>query len=191
MIAANAKVTIDDTYEAAYGKRISAVPESGDTGEVFRRMKHATEYFQKVLKRFGVRDADKYILTSIDAATGKGYTLFAVVYRPYDSIRVTDKYDGTTVRSFTKEDRLYYEPYAKDVNGRNIDTVVDFAGLPREFITTQKGEALMLTMAANSVVNEKKTPDYWDIEKRWISGEYEAIVDQKMNSVKNKMKIGD
>jgi hypothetical protein len=58
MIAANAKVTLDDTYEAAYGKRISAVPESGDTGEVFRRMKHATEYFQRVLKRYGVNDAD-------------------------------------------------------------------------------------------------------------------------------------
>ncbi len=42
MIAANAKVTLDDTYEAAYGKRINAVPESGDTGETFRRMKHAT-----------------------------------------------------------------------------------------------------------------------------------------------------
>jgi hypothetical protein len=27
----------------------------------------------------------------------------------------------------------------------------------------------MLTMAANSVVNEKHTPDYWDIEKRWIA----------------------
>jgi hypothetical protein len=63
--------------------------------------------------------------------------------------------------------------------------------MPRDFITTQKGQALMLTMAANSVVNEKRTPDYWDIEKRWIAGEYEAIVEQKMNSVKNKMKIGD
>jgi hypothetical protein len=49
----------------------------------------------------------------------------------------------------------------------------------------------MLTMAANSVINEKRMPDYWDIEKRWIAGESEEIVDQKMSSVKNKMKIGD
>lgn len=47
----------------------------------------------------------------------------------------------------------------------------------------------MLTMAANSVANEKKSPEYWGIEKRWIAGEFEEIVDRKMSSVKNKMKI--
>jgi len=191
MIAANAKITIDDTYEAAYGKRINAVDKSGDTGEVFRRMKHATEYFQKVLRRYGVHDADHYILTSIDTATGKGYTLFAVVYRPQSTIRVRDKADGSTPRTYTREDRLYYEPFEKDVSGKKLDIIIDWAGLPREYITTQKGQALMLTMAANSVVNEKKSSDYWEIEKRWIAGEYESIVDQKMSAVRNKMKIGD
>jgi hypothetical protein len=191
MVAANAKVTIDDTYEAAYGKRISAVDKSGDTGEVFRRMKHATEYFQKVLRRYGVHDADNYILTSIDTATGKGYTLFAVVYRPQKTIRVLDKADVSTPREYTREDRLYYEPFEKDASGRKLDVIIDWAGLQREYITTQKGQALMLTMAANSVVNDKRTPDYWELEKRWVAGEHEAIVDQKMTSVKNKMKIGD
>jgi hypothetical protein len=189
MVAANAKVTLDDTYEAAYGKRINAVPESGDTGETFRRMKHATEYFQKVLSRYGVPNADNYILTSIDTANSKGYTLFAAVYRPAGTIKVVDKYDGATVRTFNKEDRLYYEPFEKDVTGKKVDTIIDWAGLPRDFITTQKGQALMLTMAANSVVNEKRTPEYWDIEKRWLAGEFETIVEQKMSSVKNKMKI--
>ncbi len=189
MIAANAKITIDDTYEAAYGKRISAVDKSGDTGEVFRRMKHATEYFQKVLRRYGVHDAENYILTSIDTATGKGYTLFAVVYRPHTTVRVPDKAEGSTPRTYTREDRLYYEPFERDLNGKKLDTIIDWAGLPREYITTQKGQALMLTMAANSVINEKKSPEYWDIEKRWIAGEYESIVDEKMSSVRNKMKI--
>jgi hypothetical protein len=118
MVAANAKVTLDDTYEAAYGKRISAVPESGDTGETFRRMKHASEYFQKVLSRYGVPNAENYILTSIDTATSKGYTLFAAVYRPANTIKVVDKYDGTIIRTFGKDDRLYYEPYEKDVTGK-------------------------------------------------------------------------
>ena len=189
MIAANAKITLDDTYEAAYGKRIKAVDPSGDTGEVFRRMKHATEYFQRVLRRYGVHDADNYILTSIDTATGKGYTLFAVVYRPQAEITVKDKYDGSTPRTFSRDDRLYYEPFEKDINGRKLDVIIDWAGMPRDFITTQKGQALMLTMAANSVVNEKKSPEYWDIEKRWIAGEYESIVDEKMSVVRNKMKI--
>lgn len=189
MIASNAKVTLDDTYESAYGKRISGVAASGDTGEAFQRMKHASEYFQKVLGRYGVKDANHYILTSIDTANSKGFTLFAVVYRPFDTIKVIDKYDGVTVRTFSSSDRLYYEPFEKDVNGRRIDTVVDWSGLPRELIKTQKAQAVMLTMAANMVVNEKRSPEYWDVEKRWIAGEFEEITEQKMNAVRNKMKI--
>lgn len=189
MINANAKVTLDDTYESAYGKRISAVPETGETGEVFRRMKHATEYFQKVLARYGVKDPGKYILTSIDTANSMGYTLFAVVYRPYDSITVIDKYDGKTVRTFTKDDRLFYEPFEQDVQGRRLDTVIDWTGMARDVIETQKAQAVLLTIAANSVVNGKKSPEYWDAEKRWIAGEYRPIVEQKMSDVRNKMKI--
>ncbi|MDA8125008.1 MAG: hypothetical protein M0009_07470 [Deltaproteobacteria bacterium] len=189
LIAANAKVTLDDTYESAYGKRISAVPQTGDTGEVFRRMKHASEYFQKVLTRYGVKDAGHYFLTSIDTANNQGYTLFAVIYRPSDSVTVIDKYDGKTVRTFTREDRLYYEPFARDAQGRPLDTVIDWAGLARDFYATQKAQAVLITMAANAVVNEKRSLDYWDIENRWIAGEFEAIVEQRMNSVKNKMKL--
>ena len=191
MIAANAKITLDDTYESAYGKRIKAIPETGDTGEVFQRMKHASEYFQKVLRRYGVPNANNYILTSIDTASPKGYTLFAVVYRPANSIKVIDKYDGTTVRHFDSGDRLFYEPFAKDINGRSLDTIIDWAAMPREYVKTQKAQALLLTMAANSVVNEKRSTDYWEIEKRWIAGEYLEITEQKMNSVRNKMKIDD
>jgi len=191
MIAANAKITLDDTYESAYGKRINAVPETGDTGELFQRMKHASEYFQKVLHRYGVPNADNYILTSIDTANAKGYTLFAVVYRPAGAIRVIDKYDGATIRNFESSDRLFYEPYARDVNGKPLDTIIDWAGMPREFFKTQKAQALLLTMAANSVANEKRSPEYWDIEKRWIAGEFQEITEQKMNAVKNKMKISD
>jgi hypothetical protein len=189
LIEANAKVTLDDTYESAYGKRISAVPATGDTGEVFRRMMHASEYFQKVLARYGVKDARHYFLTSIDTANNQGYTLFAVIYRPLDSITVIDKYDGKTVRTFTREDRLYYEPFARDAQGRSLDTVIDWAGLARDFYATQKAQAVLITMAANSVVNEKRSPDYWETESRWIGGDFEAIVEQRMNSVKNKMSL--
>ncbi len=189
LIAANAQVTLDDTYEYAYGKRIAAVPEDGDTGETFRRMKHATEYFQKILARYGVKDPQHYILTSIDTANNMGFTLFAVVYRPYDTIAVIDKYDGKTPRTFQREDRLYYEPFEKNAQGELLDAVVDWAGMEREFILTQKAQAIMLTLAANQVVAGKKSPDYWDVEKRWIAGEYRSIVAQKMTSIKNKMKL--
>ncbi len=49
--------------------------------------------------------------------------------------------------------------------------------------------AIMLTLAANQVVMGKKSPDYWDVERRWIAGEYRSIVAQKMTSLKNKMKL--
>ena len=189
MILANAKITLDDTYESAYGKRISAVPDTGGTGEVFRRMRHATEYLQKVLKRCGVAHPEHYILTSIDTADSGGYTLFAVVYRPSGTIRVIDKYDGKTIRTFERADRLFFEPFEKDVIGQPLDVIVDWAGISRDFIGTQKAQAILLTMAANSIMNGKRSPDYWDAERRWIAGEYRAVVEERASAVKNKMKL--
>ncbi|MBF0396912.1 MAG: hypothetical protein HQK78_09080 [Desulfobacterales bacterium] len=187
LIDANAKLTLDDTYESAYGKRISEVPESGDTGEVFRRMKHATKYFQKILKKYGEPNYDKYILTSIDTFTDKGYTLFAVIYRPMQVIKVIDKYDARTVREFSSEDRLFYEPFEKDMNNKPIDMIIDWAGLEKKYMSTQKGQAILMTMAANSVLNGKKSPEYWDIEREWIAGKFLDIVNEKMDNVRKKM----
>jgi hypothetical protein len=42
-----------------------------------------------------------------------------------------------------------------------------------------------------NTANEKRSPDYRDIEKRRIAGEYQEITEQKMSAVKNKMKISD
>jgi len=189
MIDAQASITLDDTYESAYGKRLNQVPETGETGEVFRRMKHATNYFQKVLKGYGVRDADRYILTSIDTATNKGYTLFAVVYRPLDTINVIDKYDSNYTRNFYKKDRLFYEPFENDINGRPLDIIVDWAGLPKEFTKTQKAQAILITMAANAVVEGRKSHDYWETERSWIDGKFLEITENKMNAVRESMKI--
>ena len=189
MVEAQAQIGLDDTYEAAYGTKLADVPESGDTGEVFRRMKHATERFQKVLNAYGVNDAERYILTSIDTANKDGFTLFAVVYRPEDSIRVFDKYNASTVRNFTKEDRLFYEPFKKDVNGRSLDGIVDWAAMPREDIKTQKAQAILITLAANSVVESKKSPEYWEIEHRWIAGQFREITNERLVAVRERMSL--
>lgn len=180
MIDAQAKITLDDTYESIYGKRLSRVPEDGDTGEVFRRMKHATVHFQKVLRYYGVSDYESYLLTSIDTASDDGYTLFAVVYRPMDRIEVNDRQDSSVVRRLTREDRLFYEPYSHDINGNALDTIIDWAGLQRPTIKTQKAQAMMITVAANSVVNHKRSPEYWRVEKRWMGGEYQQIAEKRM-----------
>jgi hypothetical protein len=189
LINGQAKITLDDTYESAYGKRLSTVPETGDTGEVFRRMKHATQYFQRVLKRYGVYEAEDYILTSIDTANSQGYTLFAVIHRPVDRIKVYDKYNPSITREFTKEERLFYEPFREDKQGRLLDSVIDFAGLPRDLVKSQKAQAILITIAANSVLEQKRSPEYWDIEKRWIGGEFREITEKRLNEVKRAMQI--
>ena len=186
---AQAKVTLDDTYSSAYGKRISQVGPEGDTGEVFRRMKHASEYFQKILKRYGVPDPEHYILASIDTANKDGATLFAVVYRSANSISIIDKYDGTTTRKYTSEDRLYYEPFETDMNGRPLDVIIDWAGVPVEYSKTQKQQAVLLTLAANAVVEGRKRSDYWAAEKRWIAGNFREIVQQQDDKVRKAMQI--
>ena len=189
MIKAQAKITLDDTYEGAYGKRINQVNPSGDTGEVFRRMKHASEYFQKVLTHHGVTNPSNYILTSIDTANKNGFTLFAVVYRPAKSITVIDKYDGKTIRTFTSEDRLYFEPFQSDAKGNSLDVIVDWAGIPADQYSIQKQQAVLLTLAANAVASEKMRTDYWTAEKRWIGGEYETIMKAQNQKVEKAMGI--
>jgi hypothetical protein len=189
MIEAQAAITLDDTYETAYGKRLTQVPETGDTGEVFRRMKHASFYFQKVLKTYGIHEADRYILTSIDTANSEGFTLFAVVYRPQDTIQVANKYDPTIIRTFHRADRMFYEPFAKDIHGNNLDTIIDWTGIPRDYIKTQKAQAILLTMAANSVISQRSEPGYWEAEQRWIAGDYKQITERKAIQVRKKLKI--
>lgn len=186
---AQAKVTLDDTYESAYGKRLDQVSADGDTGEVFRRMKHATEYFQKVLKRYGVPDPQHYILTSIDTANKDGATLFAVVYRPTKSITVLDKYDQKTLRTFTADDRLFYEPFQTDINGKQLDIIVDWAGVPIDHYKTQKQQAVLLTLAANAVAEGRKRSDYWMAEKRWIAGEFFSVLKQQNDKVQKSLGV--
>lgn len=189
LIKAQAQVTLDDTYESAYGKRIDQVAPSGDTGETFRRMKHATEYFQKVLARHGTPDASSYILTSIDTANKNGYTLFAVVYRPVKNITVIDKYDGKTIRNFSSDDRLYFEPFQTDAKGNSLDTVVDWGGLSTDQYSSQKQQAVLLTLAANAVATGKKRDDYWEAERRWIAGQYAEVIKAQSQKVEKAMAI--
>ncbi len=152
-------------------------------------MKHATDYFQKVLKDYGVPDWDRYILTSIDTANDDGYTLFAVVYRPVDQITVVDKYNSSLNRTFNKTERLSYEPYERDISGNSLDTIIDYAGLPRKHVQNQKAQAILITMAANAVVQGRRSPDYWQAEKDWIAGDYLRITETGFNRVKKSLGI--
>ena len=44
--------------------------------------------------------------------------------------------------------------------------------MPREYIKTQKAQAILIILAANAVIEGRKDASYWEIERRWIVGEY-------------------
>lgn len=189
MLKASAHLTLEDTYESAYGTSLQQVPATGETGVVFQRMKQATLYFQRVLKQYGVKNSQFYILTSVDTANQQGYTLLAVVYRPTNAIQVYDKYHPKTLLSLQSEDRLFYEPYRTHAVGQLLDNVVDWAAVPRDSLQTQKGQAVLLTLAANAVISDKRSTDYWSIEQRWNAGEYRQITEQRLTYVQQRMGI--
>lgn len=189
MMKASARLTLEDTYESAYGTSLQKVAANGETGVVFQRMKNATTYFQKILQQYGVPNSQAYILTSVDTANDQGYTLLAVVYRPMTSIQVMDKYHPNAVLNLQNNERLFYEPYRVNTAGKALDTVIDWAAVPRDSVQTQKGQAVLLTLAANAVINEKRSADYWAIEQRWIAGEARQITEQRLAKVQQRMGI--
>ena len=64
--------------------------------------------------------------------------------------------------------------------------------LLREFvedIKTQKAQALLITLAANSVIEGKRSLEYWEIERQWIAGEYQQITAERLWVVRERMQI--
>ena len=173
METAGSNVTLNQTYQYAYNRPLKTVPKSGHTGKVFRHLGEATVYFQNVLKGYGVKDADRYFITAVRTADRDGYTLYSLVYRP--SRRITVRDGSGRVRTLGPRDRLFYRPHERDANGAPLDAVIDWAGVPRTTIKTQKGQAILMTLAANSVLINRRSDGYWDVEKRWIDGQHREI----------------
>jgi hypothetical protein len=186
MVEANSRVDLERTYEYAYKERIEDVPASGDTGKVFRHLSAATQHFQRVLKGYGVEDYDHYILTGIRTADREGYTLYAVVHRPDVVVQVRE---GGATRTLHPGDFNYYKPILRDANGRPMDVIIDWAGVPRTTIRTQKGQAILMTIAANSVLVNRRSDDYWDVEDRWVAGEYKDIVADRKRYLDKRMGV--
>lgn len=189
LIAANAQVTLDDVYRDAYGTDLTTVADDGDTGTIFREMRSATVYFQSMLKRQGVDDAERYLLTAVRTADKDGYTLYAVVRRPIGSINVHPPGESNATRQLGPVDLDFYRPYARDAHGRALDEIVDWAGLSRDAIATQKGQAILLNLAANSILNRKRSNEYWRVEKRWVNGDYRIIAQTRQNALRARMGI--
>jgi hypothetical protein len=187
---ANASVSLDETYRYAYDEPLEKVPDDGDTGKVFRDMDEATDHFQKVLRGYGVEDHRRYLLTAIRSADRVGFTLYAVVYRPSETVRVRDKVQPERVLNLGPQDRAYYQPYVEDAEGRPLDLVIDWAGVPRTSIRTQKGQAILMTLAANSVLVNRRSDEYWAIEQTWIDGGYRDVVAGRKEYLDDRMGLG-
>jgi hypothetical protein len=177
MTMSEAQVSIGRTYEYAYETSLETVPSSGDTGRVFRHMRPATDHFQNVLDGYGVELPQNYILTAVRSADRDGYTLYAIVYRPNGSIRVKD--ESGRIRLLTPKDDEFYRPYGRDASGRPLDMIIDWAGVPRTSIRTQKGQAILMTLAANSVLINRRSDNYWAVEKRWTAGGFRQVVAER------------
>jgi hypothetical protein len=182
MIRANARVTLGRTYQYAYNRRIETVSATGDTGRVFQHVSGATRYFQRVLRGYGVRDYDRYVITAVRSADRNGYTLYALVRRPTRQIKVRDEY-GRVVVLGPSDVRRYYHPYGRSANGAVLDTVIDWAGVPRTVVNTQKGQAILLTLAANSVIVNRRSEEFWRVRRRWIAGHYRAIANARRREI--------
>lgn len=187
---ANARVSLDQTYQYAYDQPLAKVSDDGDTGKVFRDMDEATAHFQKVLRGYGVEDYRRYLLTAIRNADRDGYTLYAVIYRPVDTIKVRNKFQPGRIDTLGPNDRAYYQPHARDADGRPLDLVIDWAGVPRTSIRTQKGQAILMTLAANSVLVNRRSDEYWATEAAWIDGDYRDVVAARKGYLDSRMGLG-
>ena len=85
------------------------------------------------------------------------------------------------------DNRHYYKAYERDASGAPLDVVIDWAGVPRTAIKTQKGQAILMTLAANSVLINRRSDNYWAIEKRWIDGDYKGIAEVRKAQLDQRM----
>ena len=66
--------------------------------------------------------------------------------------------------------------------------VIDWTALPKKYLQTQKAQAILITLAANSILNEKTMPEYKEIETRWMKAARE-IVEQRFEDINRRMGI--
>ncbi|MCP5072458.1 MAG: hypothetical protein GY947_04080 [Rhodobacteraceae bacterium] len=185
MEASKSSVTFDQTYRYAYNRKLDSVPASGNTGQIFQNMRDATRHFQAVLTGYGVVNPQKYVLTAVRSADHDGYTLYALIHRPAHSITVKDR--SGRMRILTARDNEFYRPYEFDARGRPLDVVLDWAGVPRTSIRTQKGQAILMTLGANSVLINRRSNDYWNVERRWRNGQYRQVVTERKRVIDQRL----
>ncbi len=69
--------------------------------------------------------------------------------------------------------------------------IIDWAALPKKYLQSQKAQAILLSLAANSILNDKRMPEYKEIETTWLKQKAAAreIVEQRFNEINQRMGI--
>ena len=175
MIAAGAEITLARTYQTAYGLDMKTVKPDGDSRRIFYDSKLATYYLQRILKDYGEPNAENYLITDISTACKHGLRLYAVVYRPRQTVSVIDKYNKESVRTLSPSDIRFYDSYFEDCEGNRLDRIIEWGVMPVNFPMKQKYQAIMLTLGANAVVEHRNRAGYWIAEQQWLNGDFLAV----------------
>lgn len=86
--------------------------------------------------------------------------------------------------TFRPTDRGWRVPYERDVNGQVVDEVIDWGAVESRLLRQDRVVATLMVLAAESVKADRRSPDYWEVERRWIAGQTDQIVRESMDRVR-------
>jgi len=198
LLQANA-VSLDDSYKATFGVSINDRQVQQKTGDVFGQeglygrykpeaLVEANRAFQRLLVSQGMPDATarSYVLVGNDNhAWSRGQILLAVARRHTGQapFRVAGK-QTNIVTMFRPDQRGWYEAYERDHQGQPIDEVIDWAAMEYAVLRQDKVVATLMVLAAEAVKGDKRAPDYWTAERRWLAGDTAAVMQESGDKVK-------
>ncbi|HIE00028.1 MAG TPA: hypothetical protein EYP59_07025 [Thiotrichaceae bacterium] len=70
---------------------------------------------------------------------------------PLETIEVLGKKESQLKIALSSSHSPFYELYQHDINGKTLDSIIDWTAISNKSIQTQKSQAILLTLATNSV----------------------------------------
>jgi hypothetical protein len=193
-------VPLDDSYKATFGLSIDDQRVDQKSGEVKGKdalyghyraeaIFEANRSLRRLLVSQGMpeKEAKNYVLTgNYRYAFTRNQILLAVVYREAGEqpFRVAAKQTGI-VTTFRPDQRGWFEPYERDVNGQAIDEVVDWVAMDYKSLRQEKVVATLMVLSVESIKSGKRSPDYWQVEGPWMAGDTSNVIRQSRNRGKS------
>jgi hypothetical protein len=106
----------------------------------------------------------------------------------YKGMKQTNKFLKQLLNKNYSFTALYNDQYILISLINKSKEVIDWTALPKKYLQTQKAQAILITLAANSVLNEKTMPKYKEIETRWVKAARE-IVEQRFEEINQRMGV--